>query len=51
MGYVIKSVVRIYLADRASINSHREHDPLQPALYFAVNLVDGYADESCQITQ
>ena len=45
MGYVVKPVFRIYLADRASINSHREHDPLKPSLYFIVDLIDGHADE------
>lgn len=46
MCHVNGSVARIDLDNRTAVDTHSEHDPLKPFLYFFVDLVDGYADES-----
>jgi len=46
MSHIENSVLRNYLYDRTAIDPHRKHDPLEPLLYFTVDLVDGYTDES-----
>src|SRR5215472_8081014 len=40
MGYVENSALGNYLHDRTAIDSHREHDPLEPLLYLTVDLLD-----------
>ena len=52
MGGVHSSIRGIHLHDGAAIDSQRKHDLLKPSLYFAINVFNGYADESGgQITQ
>jgi hypothetical protein len=46
MGYVENSVLRSYLHHGTAIDPHRKHDPLEPLLYFTVDLVNRDTDES-----
>jgi hypothetical protein len=45
MAHIVDFVSGVDLPDRAAVNPHCKHDPLQPSLYFIVELVDRHADE------